>query len=304
MQPSPDPHIGTIAEAHSFLHDNEYILSGYRIYFNSTGRILKSLFMLHNESANVWSHLAGVLLFFALTGYTAFMLDLNPATLAAQIGTAVYAQMAKSMSDLGSVKVDHFYVDICERAEEVVAHLASFVADTAEGSWGYLSIFFSSLIAQLCADESVSPSYQHLLSGFPNPSFAIHRCKRYSGPIFVFIASVLVCLGCSTFYHLFNAHSAKVHALTSRLDYAGTSLLISGSYYPVIYYIFFCRTGTLHTDLIILFLTGISLGSICVFALSLTESFQQPKYRTLRGLIFLALGLMGGIPMVYLFFFM
>lgn len=108
-----------------------------------------------------------------------------------------------------------------------------------------------------------------------------------------------MCLGCSTFYHLFNAYSAKVHALTSRLDYAGTSLLISGSYYPVIYYIYFCRT-----DLIVLFLTGISLGSICVFALSLTESFQQPKYRTLRGLIFLALGLMGGIPLVYLFFYM
>ena len=260
--------------------------------------------MLHNESANVWSHLAGMLLFFALIGYTAFMLDINPAYLAAQIGTAVYDQMATSMNDLEQVELSSIYIDICARAEEVLAHLSSFVVDTAEGSWGYLSVFFSTIIAKLCADETTSTTYQQLLSAFPNPSFAVRRCIFHTGPIYVFIASALVCLGCSTFYHLFNAYSAKVHALTSRLDYAGTSLLISGSYYPVIYYIYFCRSGSLYTDLIVLFLTGISLSSICVFAVSLTESFQQPKYRTLRGLIFLVLGLLGGIPVIYLFFFM
>jgi hypothetical protein len=248
--------------------------------------------------------LAGVLLFFALIGYTAFMLDINPAYLAAQIGTAVYDQMATSMNDLEQVEMNGIYVDICARAEEVLAHLASLVVDTAEGSWGYLSVFFTTVIAQLCADETTSTTYQQLLSAFPNPSFAVGRCIFHTGPIYVFIASALVCLGCSTFYHLFNAYSAKVHALTSRLDYAGTSLLISGSYYPVIYYIYFCRSGSLYSDLIVLFLTGISLSSICVFAVSLTESFQQPKYRTLRGMIFLVLGLLGGIPVIYLFFFM
>ena len=87
------PQIGSIAEAHHFLRDNEYILSGYRIYFNSTRRILKSLFMLHNESANVWTHLAGVIVFLVLMGYTAFMLDFDPATIAAQFASAVYTKV-------------------------------------------------------------------------------------------------------------------------------------------------------------------------------------------------------------------
>lgn len=304
MLSTPSPQIGTLAEAHSFLHDNEYILSGYRIYFNSTGRILKSLFMVHNESANVWSHLAGALIFFALMGYTAFMLDINPAALAAQIGNAVYEQMATSMNELETVEMNDVYVNVCSSVEEALAYLGTFVADAAQGSWSYLSIFCASIITRLCANESAATSYQQLLSAFPSASFSIHRCNRHTGPIFVFIASAMFCLGCSTFYHLFNAYSAKVHAMTSRLDYAGTSLLIAGSFYPFIYYIYFCRTGRSHIDLIVIFLTGITLSSVCVFAVSLTESFQQPKYRTLRGLTFLSLGLLGGVPMIYLVVFM
>jgi len=45
-------------------------LTGYRINFNTFPRILRSLFMLHNESVNVWSHLLGVLLFIGLIFHT------------------------------------------------------------------------------------------------------------------------------------------------------------------------------------------------------------------------------------------
>ena len=46
--------------------DNEHIRTGYRINFNTMKRILRSLFMIHNETVNIWSHLLGVLLFFIL----------------------------------------------------------------------------------------------------------------------------------------------------------------------------------------------------------------------------------------------
>lgn len=38
---------------HEFLKDNEFIRHGYRAHFNSTRKLLKSLFMFHNESVNV-----------------------------------------------------------------------------------------------------------------------------------------------------------------------------------------------------------------------------------------------------------
>jgi hypothetical protein len=87
-----------MAPAH--LRDNEYILRGYRIGFNTKAKILKSIFMLHNESVNVWSHLIGVFVFIALLIYTS---------------TAIYA--SNTYKEL--LKSDPFYVDrsIQNRAE-------------------------------------------------------------------------------------------------------------------------------------------------------------------------------------------
>jgi adiponectin receptor len=52
--------------APAFLVDNEYILRGYRINFNTKKKICRSLFLLHNETVNVWSHIIGVFVFIGL----------------------------------------------------------------------------------------------------------------------------------------------------------------------------------------------------------------------------------------------
>lgn len=39
--------------------DNHFIISGYRIESNSYWRSFASLFYMHNESVNIWSHLIG-----------------------------------------------------------------------------------------------------------------------------------------------------------------------------------------------------------------------------------------------------
>jgi adiponectin receptor len=84
--------IGHLLMAPAHLRDNEFILRGYRIGFNTKAKIIKSLFMLHNESVNVWSHLIGVFVFIALFIYTT---------------TAVYA--SNSYKQL--LNGDQFYVD-------------------------------------------------------------------------------------------------------------------------------------------------------------------------------------------------
>jgi predicted membrane channel-forming protein YqfA (hemolysin III family) len=74
MEEEETEYIGTYHEAPYYMQDNEYIFRGYRIRFNTTKKILKSLFMIHNESVNVWSHLIGVGLFIMLIIYTIFYL--------------------------------------------------------------------------------------------------------------------------------------------------------------------------------------------------------------------------------------
>lgn len=62
--------VGHIKRAPIFMADNKFIKTGYRIGFNTKGRICKSLFMLHNESINIWSHIMGVLFFIGLLVWT------------------------------------------------------------------------------------------------------------------------------------------------------------------------------------------------------------------------------------------
>ena len=57
QHPQNTPFIGTLDEAPEFFHANPYILRGYRINFDSPVRVMKSLFMLHNETVNIWLHL-------------------------------------------------------------------------------------------------------------------------------------------------------------------------------------------------------------------------------------------------------
>lgn len=104
----------------------------------------------------------------------------------------------------------------------------------------------------------------------------------------------MICLGCSAIYHLFNPYSRKLSSFLSRMDYAGISILIAGSFYPVVYYIFFCQEV-----FIWFYLGGITFCSICVFVVALSPDFQKPEFRWFRGFIFLVLGMLGVIPTIH-----
>ena len=98
--------IGHIKNAPHYLIDNEYIQRGYRINFNSHGEIFKSLFMLHNESVNVWSHLIGVIIFFCLLIWTIFYLN----SLSSYLNFSYNIYGAESNHTLLS-REDHTYLD-------------------------------------------------------------------------------------------------------------------------------------------------------------------------------------------------
>ncbi|KAK1833475.1 adiponectin receptor protein 1 [Podospora conica] len=59
----------TWAEILPWQRDNEFIMTGYRRASFSYAASLKTLFGIHNETANIWSHLLGALLFIALSAH-------------------------------------------------------------------------------------------------------------------------------------------------------------------------------------------------------------------------------------------
>lgn len=42
---------------------NNYLMKGYRVGFRTLKEVFKSLFMIHNETMNVWTHLLGAFFF-------------------------------------------------------------------------------------------------------------------------------------------------------------------------------------------------------------------------------------------------
>ena len=56
------------------------VVTGYRIYFNTRYKCLTSIFMLHNETVNIWTHLFGFLAFLALAVCSIHMLFDNNLT--------------------------------------------------------------------------------------------------------------------------------------------------------------------------------------------------------------------------------
>jgi len=125
----------------------------------------------------------------------------------------------------------------------------------------------------------------------------ISRCTSPSsliGPLFVHMTGAILCLLCSTTYHLFCAYGRKVQALLSRLDYGGISLLIAGSAFPPVAYGFACNPIPRISYLII-----ISSTCAAAFAMTLMPGADAPKYRKMRGFLFIFVGLFAGVPTVH-----
>ncbi|KAF9937582.1 hypothetical protein BGZ67_001093 [Mortierella alpina] len=111
---------------------------------------------------------------------------------------------------------------------------------------------------------------------------------------YIFMASAVICLFMSASFHCFSCHSDKVSHQWNRCDYVGIAVLIVGSFYPAIFYGFYCfRT------LQILYISIITLFGLGTIIAVTQPHFRTPKYRWIRSVLFLALGLSGIFPVVH-----
>ena len=66
-----------------------------------------------------------------------------------------------------------------------------------------------------------------------------NNLKRW--PLFIMLVAAIICLGCSTTFHLFGTMSKSINKVLSRIDYAGITFLVAGSCYPPYFYFFYCE---------------------------------------------------------------
>ena len=80
------------------------------------------------------------------------------------------------------------------------------------------------------------------------------------------------------------------------LDYAGISLLISGSTFPPFVYGFYCNPMNY-----IIYESIICSACIVVFVVSLFETIHKPEYRKVKGiLLYGSLGIFAALPGIHL----
>jgi adiponectin receptor len=162
-----------------------------------------------------------------------------------------------------------------------------------------IAIVKEEIIDLIKLDTSITKEYKTNLNNEFNLNLEERKKKELARwPIFIIIFAAIACLSFSAIFHLFGLMNAKYFNILNRFDYGGISLLISGSCYPPYYY-FFYYSQTFK----LLYLILISVFGVGTFLYSLTDDFNKPQRRSLRGILFLIFGLCTGVPIMHMAFF-
>jgi adiponectin receptor len=114
---------------------------------------------------------------------------------------------------------------------------------------------------------------------------------------FFFLAGVALCFFLSTTFHVLLGTTERLFIVFSRLDYTGIACYIAGSGAPILHYFFSpCAPKSL-----IGYSVAFALLFVVVVLATNSSSFEQPKFRTIRALLFTSFALLGVVPIVHFF---
>ncbi|PPD67761.1 hypothetical protein GOBAR_DD35363 [Gossypium barbadense] len=250
-----------LVEYHSlpgYLRDNEYIVGHYRSEWPMK-LLLLSIFSIHNETLNVWTHLIGFFLFLALTIYTAMnvpkVVDLNSLS-------HIHDILRKA--DLHKL---HSELVTCLPSLPNMSDLHKFRDElkTSISGWHVRELLYNCLPESFSSRNQSNRSMKEDVTNIIAP-LMVRPITRW--PFFTFLGGAMFCLLASSACHLLSCHSERISYIVRRLDYAGIAALISTSFYPPVYY-------------------------------SFISGFHRPEFRTLRVSLFFGMGMSSIAPIIH-----
>ncbi|KAM7250014.1 hypothetical protein ACFE04_021897 [Oxalis oulophora] len=264
-----------------YLRDNEYILGHYRADWPLKQTLL-SIFSIHNETLNVWTHLIGFFLFLSLTIYTAMKVP-KVVDIPDVLKKADLHKLHECLPSLPNMPDLH-------KLKELGTTLP-----TSLSGWHVMELLYNCLPERFThgnhSDVCVLSSFTNDLAYIIAP-LTVKPITRW--PFFAFMGGAMFCLLASSICHLLSCHSERVSYIMLRLDYAGIAALISTSFYPPVYYSFMC-----HPFFCNLYMGFITLLGITTVVVSLLPVFQTPEFRTIRASTFLLMGCSGVVPIFH-----
>ncbi|KAH7021004.1 hemolysin-III related-domain-containing protein [Microdochium trichocladiopsis] len=143
--------------------------------------------------------------------------------------------------------------------------------------------------------------WSHLLGAvaFVAAAFLLHQQLRqalqFDLVLFgVFFAGLLACLTLSSAFHTFGNHSEVIRQCFLLGDLAGIILLTMTSFYPGVYYGFYCEPAIARFYWAMITIFGIGALIVC-----LLPQCQRKPWRHVRTAILISMGLSGVVPMTH-----
>lgn len=114
-------------------------------------------------------------------------------------------------------------------------------------------------------------------------------------PIYIYLCCSLFCMFNSTMYHIFNCVDEETDLRFKTFDLVGISVLICGSYYPLVLYGFHCDT-----KIQLLYLVPVTFLSILSLCLTLSSYGLSVAGDILRTITYAVIGVIAFVPITHL----
>lgn len=286
---------------------------------------LKSLFNLHNETGNVWTHLIGFLIFVGFTVYFAVSppapltfsseqvhalwgsvqgnfhplqnIHLNLQQLQGSLQTGVYKLQDNLQQGVHALQDNlQLGVHALQDGVQLGVHALQDGVHTLGDNLHLKAQVLRDNLHSLT--DNVQDNLQHatdsLNAKLTSVITPLLQWPTVRWPVYVYMAGAMICLLTSSVCHLFGCCKKDVHHMLWRFDYSGIAVLIVTSFFPPVYYGFMCSPFWRNFYLLVTSTLGAAV--VCV---SLSEYFQQARFRPLRASLFSGLGLFGLVPVMH-----
>lgn len=321
--------VGDFIEAPKFMQDNEYIRGGYLLNCTTFKKTFKSLFICHNETINIWTHLLAAIFFFFLIFYTSIFIsnyksqlnkikndihvvedDIKPLyDVSPNITNNIYDAIIDVKNIFNKINKKYTYqkalekiLYLCDEVKNITTNFVDILSSPFVETLTYIQkrivLIKEQILNLIKLDTSKSKYLENELDNQFNTDLEKRKpIELARWPLFVIIHSAILLFIFSASFHSLGTINERYHDILNRFDYGGISLLISGSCYPPYYYFFYYSNKFKY-----FYLSEITIFGLGTFLYSLTDSFNKPQKRTLRGIIFLIFGLCTGIPIFHMAF--